>query len=76
MIRFIIEEWQDWESRLLIIMLAVIILIVLVGAILITWLILHPAPVPTIHLNGDCKQLYEGISTKGVTNYYPVNVCP
>ncbi len=33
-------------------------------------------PVPTIHLNGACQQLYQGVSTKYGMDYSPVNVCP
>jgi hypothetical protein len=82
LLRIMLRRYLDWivDGSLIRFVLGVMlptvgILLFITGSILFLFGGFHEG-VPTVHLNGACHQYYELISTKGISHYYLVNVCP
>lgn len=77
--------YMDWlEEQSMPVTVSHIFMLIVLGSGLLVGLILGTIwlcggfnqQIPTIHLQGACQQLYQGIVTKYGMDYSPVNVCP
>lgn len=75
-----IYAWFDaapmWMQVLIFTLLIILLAALIVGGVALLVHVFGLDHVPTVHLNGECQQFYDGTTIKGITTYQPVQVCP